>query len=55
MVSLRLTSVLVEARYSVLSPADSPVNLATAGARGIGLNAPESARNRRCFLETVRG
>jgi len=46
---------VLEARYTVLSPADSLVNLATTGASRIGLNAPQSARNRRCFLETVAG
>jgi hypothetical protein len=40
----------LEARYTVLSPADSLIDLATSGLGHIGLNAPESARNRRCFL-----
>ena len=46
----------LEARYTVLSPADSLVDLAaTSGAGHIGLNAPESARNRRnVFCECGR-
>ena len=39
-----------EARYTVLSVADSLVDLATSRVRRIRLNAPESARDRRCFL-----
>lgn len=40
----------LEARYTVLSPTDSLVNLSAAGLSRVALNAPESARNRRCFL-----
>jgi hypothetical protein len=40
----------LEARYTVLSRADSLVDLSASRATGIRLNAPESARNRRCFL-----
>lgn len=40
----------LEARYTVLSRADSLVDLGASRARGVGLNAPESARDRRCFL-----
>lgn len=40
----------IEARYTVLSPADSLVDLAASRVTRIRLNAPESARNRRCFL-----
>lgn len=39
-----------EARYTVLSVADSLVDLATSRVHRIRLNAPESARDRRCFL-----
>ena len=40
----------MEARYTVLSPSDSLVDLAAARLNRVRLNAPESARNRRCFL-----
>jgi hypothetical protein len=40
----------LESRYTVLSPADSLIDLATSRVTGIRLDAPESARNRRCFL-----
>lgn len=40
----------LEARYTVLSPADSLVNLAASPAGRVVLDAPESARDRRCFL-----
>lgn len=40
----------LEARYTVLSFADSLVNLSATGAIRAGLSAPKSARNRRCFL-----
>jgi hypothetical protein len=41
---------VLEARYTVLSPADSLVDLAVSRVARIGLAAPGSARNRRCFL-----
>jgi hypothetical protein len=41
---------LLEARYTVVSPADSLVNLSASQATRIGLAAPGSARDRRCFL-----
>jgi hypothetical protein len=41
---------VLEARYTVLSPTDSLVNLSASRAAGIGLAAPGSARDRRCFL-----
>ena len=40
----------IESRYTVLSAADSLVDLAAARVNRVRLNAPESARNRRCFL-----
>jgi hypothetical protein len=39
-----------EARYTVLSPTDSLVNLSASQVARIGLAAPGSARDRRCFL-----
>ncbi len=41
----------LEARYTVLSPTDSLVDLEVASRMsGVALNAPESAHERRCFL-----
>jgi hypothetical protein len=40
----------LEARFTVLSPADSLVNLAAVAANTTGLDSPSSARDRRCFL-----
>jgi hypothetical protein len=40
----------LEARFTVLSPADSLVNLAAGTANRMALDAPNSARDRRCFL-----
>jgi len=41
---------VLEARFTVLSPADSLVNLAASHAARVALAAPGSARDRRCFL-----
>jgi hypothetical protein len=41
---------VLEARYTVLSPTDSLVNLSASRVGDIGLAAPGSARDRRCFL-----
>ena len=40
----------IESRFTVLSVADSLVDLGSSRGNRIGLNAPKSARNRRCFL-----
>jgi hypothetical protein len=40
----------LEARYTVLSPADSLVDLRATHGMRIGISAPGSARDRRCFL-----
>lgn len=40
----------LEARYTVLSRADSLVDLEASSMRGVTPSAPESARDRRCFL-----
>jgi hypothetical protein len=40
----------IETRFTVLSPADSLVDLAAVPVSRIGFTAPESARDRRCFL-----
>jgi hypothetical protein len=47
--TLDATGVL-EARYTVMSPVDSLINLSVSRVARIGLAAPGSARDRRCFL-----